>query len=501
MVKLLGIIIKGYKKIKVVEFDIKEKGLTILKGDNGQGKTSIIEAIQTLFKGKKFVKGNPIRNGEKKAEIIGSLEIDGAPVEVKRIFTEKSDRIEILGKSVQKKTTFLNSLINELTFDPFPFLAKSAKEKVKFCLGVAKIDLSAENAKLIGLENDRLVCGRVIKAYGTVNYDPTMVPVDVKQLNDRKRALEVENNKIRDEYDAYCDKMQSGVEQHNADREKQVEYKNRLMNGLKDLERDSSATSKEISRYEYNIKENENKVKQLAEETKEKIKQIIEESEKKTNDLIDENKVNAEIIETKKSNIKSFNERILKANGVISKIDIPEIKTFTKRDVPLPEYASTEKITEAINEAYSHNMKCQENDHQKSKADEKQKKQDEYNSLDAEIQKVRMEKVNKLCAENLGVEGLEIKEDDIYYKGFPSGGWSDSEGVDISCRICLAQKPQLNAICVDRGEIFGQKKRDVLEKWAEENGISIIMTRVEDINPEDEIPEGTFVIEDGTIRL
>lgn len=164
--KIIGLKADGFKNLKAVEMEFKEKGFTFIKGNNEQGKTSILDCIEYLFKGKSKINNQTI--GHDKDKI--SAELDVGEYIIKRIQTEKSDRLEIKDKKgfvkSDKPQQFLDSLINDLTFNPFPFLNKSSKEKLKFMMDFLKIDFTELDREIHDTEVERLYLGRQGKELG-----------------------------------------------------------------------------------------------------------------------------------------------------------------------------------------------------------------------------------------------------------------------------------------------------------------------------------------------
>ena len=90
--KIIKLQAENFKKIKAIE--IKPTGNTvIISGANGQGKSSILDAIWAALAGRAAGKVNtkPIRNGERTAKV--SLTIDG--MEVTRTWTEDKTYLKI----------------------------------------------------------------------------------------------------------------------------------------------------------------------------------------------------------------------------------------------------------------------------------------------------------------------------------------------------------------------------------------------------------------------
>ena len=84
--QIVGLQVENFKRIKAVEI-IPQGNTVIISGANGQGKTSILDAIWTALGGAKADKAlgtiEPIRDGEKKAVI----SVDLGDIKVTRKWT------------------------------------------------------------------------------------------------------------------------------------------------------------------------------------------------------------------------------------------------------------------------------------------------------------------------------------------------------------------------------------------------------------------------------
>jgi DNA repair ATPase RecN len=69
---ILGLQIENAKKIRVAAFDFNGKHLVQLRGRNEAGKSTVIEALEALFKGGSISK-DLISRGEKKAVITSTF--------------------------------------------------------------------------------------------------------------------------------------------------------------------------------------------------------------------------------------------------------------------------------------------------------------------------------------------------------------------------------------------------------------------------------------------
>ncbi len=190
--KLIGLQIENLRLIKACFLQFKEKGLTEIIGKNNQGKSTILDAIEILFKGFKEKPDDMIAHGSDRAVIIGDL----GDFTIKRIMG-KSDRLEIITKKGMKPSEpqhFLDALINKLTFRPQVFLDKKPEEKLKSVMEILKIDFSEENKQIADKTSERLLTGRERDNLGTKTEPEMFNPVDTADLLNQQKAIKDHND-------------------------------------------------------------------------------------------------------------------------------------------------------------------------------------------------------------------------------------------------------------------------------------------------------------------
>ena len=62
-IKINQLEIENVKRIKAVKIEPSASGLTIIGGDNNQGKTSVLDAIAWALGGDRYRPSQPVRNG------------------------------------------------------------------------------------------------------------------------------------------------------------------------------------------------------------------------------------------------------------------------------------------------------------------------------------------------------------------------------------------------------------------------------------------------------
>lgn len=144
--KIDTIQINGFKKL--VQFSIDPEGKSVeIKGRNGQGKSSIIDAIWVALTGKE-VPGVPVNKDSIKAEIVVGLD-SGHTVTLK--FTARGGKTLVVegpdGAAVKAPATFLQNLIGKISFDPFEFVEMEPGKQRAFLVQLLGLDLSAIDAR------------------------------------------------------------------------------------------------------------------------------------------------------------------------------------------------------------------------------------------------------------------------------------------------------------------------------------------------------------------
>jgi energy-coupling factor transporter ATP-binding protein EcfA2 len=129
--KIIALEAENLKRIRAVE--ITPKGnLVEITGKNGQGKTSVLDAIWWALSGTKNIQAKPIRNGSEEA----CIRLDLGDIKITRTFRRKGDEqpstlvVESAeGARFSSPQLMLDALVGSLSFDPLAFTRLDAKGK------------------------------------------------------------------------------------------------------------------------------------------------------------------------------------------------------------------------------------------------------------------------------------------------------------------------------------------------------------------------------------
>ena len=165
--RIIGLRSENVKRLKVVS--ISPDGDVInITGENGQGKTSLLDSIWYAIKGKSAAGDMPIRDGQETAKI----DLDLGELTIKRTFIRKEDGTYSAPVSVEVEDGFkaakpqdlLDGIVGELTFDPLAFASMDSKKQFeqlkKF---VPDFDFNDNTNRRTAVYNQRTDLNRTIR--------------------------------------------------------------------------------------------------------------------------------------------------------------------------------------------------------------------------------------------------------------------------------------------------------------------------------------------------
>lgn len=131
--KIINLYAENLKRLTVVQIT-PEGNLVQITGRNGQGKTSVLDAIWWALDGAKKIQSTPIRKGEERAII----RLDLGDIKVTRRFNAQEDGSYTTSITVENgegarfssPQSMLDNLLGELTFDPLAFTRMKDADQV-----------------------------------------------------------------------------------------------------------------------------------------------------------------------------------------------------------------------------------------------------------------------------------------------------------------------------------------------------------------------------------
>ena len=166
MSRLVKLEISNFKKIGYVILDVDPEGNMITVGGlNGEGKTSLLDAIASLYGGKSAMPEVPVKQGEKNGFIKGT---EDTGVVTKRTFTETG------GGGLTVRTArglpvdggaqaACDSKLAPIHFDPLEFSRMKPKPQLDLVRQLVGLDFTELDAKRAGAFSERTMVNRDVK--------------------------------------------------------------------------------------------------------------------------------------------------------------------------------------------------------------------------------------------------------------------------------------------------------------------------------------------------
>lgn len=217
--KIVKLEAENFKRLKAVEIT-PEGSIVEIRGQNGAGKTSVLDSIAAAIGGEKLCPAQPIRRGSERARV--AVELEGDLV-VERRWTAKGSYLEVRSKegaTFKSPQKILDGLVGRLSFDPLEFMRDAPAKQAEVLRQLVGIDFrpldekrrrayearTAMNRTVASLRA-RLEATPVIEVTPDVPADPVSGAElleeqrrrqDLQRANDAERgALEIARNVFR----------------------------------------------------------------------------------------------------------------------------------------------------------------------------------------------------------------------------------------------------------------------------------------------------------------
>ena len=180
-IKINKLEIENVKRIKAVKIEPSANGLTIVGGDNNQGKTSVLDSIAWALGGEKYRPSQAQREGSVIPPNLHIVMSNGLVVERKG----KNSALKVTDPAGNKGgQQLLNEFVEQLALDLPKFMESSGKEKAKILLSIIGVgDRLAElEQKETELYNQRRAIGQIADQKKKFAEEQTYYPDAPKDL-------------------------------------------------------------------------------------------------------------------------------------------------------------------------------------------------------------------------------------------------------------------------------------------------------------------------------
>lgn len=475
--------------------DIDPGKMTAIAGGNGQGKTSVLKAIRAGLEG---MPQGAVRQGRKKAEILVNL-TDGLQIE--RTATAKGTYLKVRdseGRQLPKPQGLLNSLRGAFAFNPVEFLSLDAKQQRTYVLQAMPVQLP-DDAKD---PEDPPHTGEHPLEY--LQRRAKTIEADRRALGREKRDAEGQARLLHDKLadqplDGEAPEPEQAEEAERQARDSLVrvqtqhehwqrgqQRREELTRSLKDLE---TRLAIELQPPTVSI-EAADEASKAAREKANELRRKLKAAEAA------ERKAESKLYEAREAWSHHESEQRKRSQDLQEAIKLrDEIETL---DSPAPDVDTAQKalhLAQNAAQAAFEASRARETEEQWKVAEKRvqdlavrydrhTKNLDRYRSeLPAELVRQHAEKL----------EGLEIGEDGLTWKGRPLANLADSERLTIALTIVQQLAGELRVICVDGLEkLSADRRAEFLEAVANDE-FQYFVTRVGD--PE----QGELAIQSGKL--
>lgn len=319
--KIVSLEIENVKRVKAVSMQPSPSGLTVIGGNNGQGKTSVLDAIAWALGGEKYRPSNAQREG---SVLPPSLHIElsnGLVVERKG----KNGDLKVIDPRGNKAgQTLLNEFISQFALDLPKFMRQSSKEKALTLLNILGIgDRLAElDRQENELYNRRHAIGQIADrkrkfAEELPNYpDAPSEPVSASELIRQQQDILARNNE--------------NLRKRQQRDELQRQY-NSLLVEKRELERKLADMESSIIRLSADLETAKKDAQQLVDQSTAELEQNIADIEKinvKVRANLDKEKALDEA--------EHYSEEYNALTGQIESVRDERLKLLDGADLPLP---------------------------------------------------------------------------------------------------------------------------------------------------------------------
>ena len=435
-VKINSLELENVKRIRAVQIQPTADGLTVIGGRNGQGKTSVLDAIAWALGGNKLKPDNPNRDGGATPAKLRVELSNGIVVERRG----KNGTLYVTDATGMKGTQkLLNEFLSALALNLPAFLDGTDKDRATALLQTLGIDeqLASYDRQISATMQERQTVGR-----------------DAKQ----KRALADGMPRHEDAPDepvsaAELIKQQQAILARNGENQAK-------RNQVSSLEWACQSTKQTMQHLTRQVTDAQSALDEYVRQTQEHIARL-------------------------QSDYASEKAKLAQQQA--------DLETAKKTADELQD-ESTAEIEQSIANIDALNAKVRDNQRRTEADLAAQRAEELYQDMSESIELLRNQRLALLENAPLPLPGLSVDpEGRLTYDGQTWGDMSSSEQLRVATAIVRATKPECGFVLLDKLEQMDPQTLAEFGAWATEQGLQVIGTRVSVGD------ECTIVIEDGMV--
>lgn len=430
---------------------LEPKRLTVVKGSNGTGKTTIIESVRAVFEG--GFDGRLVRLGETIAKIRLTLD-DGTTIERTVNRERKSSTLTIKsadGEIVPSPQKFVESLASGFAYDPLAFLSAKPDKRAKFVEQFA--DVAVASAEIQEAVND---------SWWINHYDPkdsAFSNIDRIYEAGYERRAEI-NRKVRD-LDGTIKTLRGGIETLNENGEDWSAAE--ASAGL--AYREQSAA---LRIAEQTVRDQANAARQ-AEEVKHKS--AIATAQAEYSAAMAAARQRLETAQAEAAAAASANKE------TIARMENEELQRLQSEQGPAvaEARAAHEHARTKLTEWHKAKGAREQVDRLEAEVKEKAGQAVTMDRVLDNLKKLRLEKLSQVP-----IEGLELRDGKVFVGGIEFDALNTAKKIEIALQIA-AQKPgELEFMLLDQAEHLDEANWEEFKQGVLASGFQVIAARVDD---------------------
>lgn len=462
---IVALDVNNVKRISAVHIE-PNGAVVVLGGNNGAGKSSVLDAIMYALAGGKTVAGVPLRSGEKR----GSVSVDLGDVVVTRTFTENGGGALTVeakvndGRAVVKSPqAWLDARIGSLSFDPLSFMNMKADrqaEVLRDLVGVDTSEIEAERARIFAERTD--VNREVRDAEGALLAARQYPDVGTEIQTTSELTAELEY--VRGVAKAKVDALKA-IDDEQADIERTA----------KSLDDWKTVSRFKVESLTDDVKAAEQRLADALAEV-ELAKTAINEANAAL--TANRNELNEELARRRKS-IEDRRAAIMARRT--------EVDAMVGGDVDgvLARFATLNETNSRIQANRDYAAKVAAKNAAKAKSD----------TLTAKINELDDLRQQTIAAATFPIDGLSFDTNGcVVYNGVPLDQASQAEKIRVSMAIALASNPALKVVLIRDGSLLDESNMKLIADMATAADAQVWIERV------GQKDEGAIIIEDGSIK-
>ena len=429
--RLLEFVAENFKKVRVVGIVPKHRVVQIT-GRNGQGKTSVLDALWVLFAGKKAIPEKPVRRGADRAKLKATIgDDDGKPILIARRIVQQDRTTQLTieaapgaERAAGTPQAILDQLTGVMSFDPVAFIHMDSKQQVEILRATVKLDVDLDALTLANAED-------YDKRHG-INQRTEQLTADIAAIQLSVPDLPAEK----------LDEAAIHTALDNANNKNQAVH---LQTHIK------AQADAALARVDQSIATAEEKVRDA--------ERLIEEAEERL------------------ARSKTMRDEMVTALAELKQTREEQAKKVKK--LPAGELVDVTALLKQLTTAQTINAEIDLRARQMKLAQTRLELQRESETITRRMEQREERKREAFVNAKFAVPGLTFNEEGVLWNGLPLENAGEAEQIRISVALAMASKPKLRMIPIRHGEALDDHSLALIEQLAEENDFHVFMTRVD----------------------